>query len=314
MTKESEHHSWCDEHGGCHDGALLDEHNGYRIIDCESCGFSHSVPIPSAAELDTIYREQYYSNDNPRYLENHRQDQEWWELVYRERYQRFEEWLPSSRRQILDVGSGPGYFLHHGKERGWQPLGLEPSQHAAEYARGLGLEIEQCFLERDTIEHYRGRFDVVNLSKVLEHVPQPATILELAASTLRPGGIICLVVPNDYNPLQLALRDGCDYDPWWVAPPHHINYFNPDSLSGLVERCGFEVLAVETTFPIDLFLLMGENYVADGSLGRACHAKRKALELNLERAGRSDLKQALYQSFAEHGLGREVVLYARLPA
>ena len=150
MSRESEHHSWCDEHGGCHGGVLLDEHNGYRVIDCEACGFSHSVPIPSAAELDTIYREQYYSNDNPRYLENHRQDQEWWELVYRERYQRFEKWLPSSRRQILDVGSGPGYFLHHGKERGWQPLGLEPSQHAAEYARGLGLEIEQCFLEQDT--------------------------------------------------------------------------------------------------------------------------------------------------------------------
>ena len=91
----------------------------------------------------------------------------------------------------------------------------------------------------------------------------------------------------------------------------NINYFNPDSLTKLVERCGFDVVEVETTFPIDLFLLMEDNYVADPSLGRRCHAKRKALELNLAKAGRSELKQSLYRAFAEIGLGREVVLYAR---
>jgi len=48
--------------------------------------------------------------------------------------------LPSGSRRILDVGSGPGYFLLHGKNRGWQTLGIEPSKQAAEHGRKLGLE------------------------------------------------------------------------------------------------------------------------------------------------------------------------------
>ena len=31
---------------------------------------------------------------------------------------------------------------------------------------------------------------------------------------------------NEYNPFQIALRDNCGYEPWWLSPPHHINYFN----------------------------------------------------------------------------------------
>ena len=121
-------------------------------------------------------------------------------------------------------------------------------------------------------------------------------------------------MPNDYNPIQEILTSTMGFDPWWVAPPHHINYFNSETLSALLERRGFEVAHFETTFPIDIFLLMGENYIGDDELGRKCHARRKNFELNLERSGRSKLKRDIYQSFAKNNIGREIVILALKPS
>jgi hypothetical protein len=82
------------------------------------------------------------------------------------------------------------------------------------------------------------------------------------------------------------------------------------SIQRLLEE-RFEIVSVETSFPIDLFLLMGDNYIGDDERGRACHAKRKAFELALARAGKTALKQELYRSLAQLGIGRDVFVVAR---
>jgi len=62
---------------------------------------------------------------------------------------------------------------------------------------------------------------------------------------------------------------------------------------------------------MEFFLLMGENYVGNKTLGRDCHGRRKKLELNLHLGGLDGLKHTLYTTFAEQGIGREVVVIAR---
>jgi len=279
------------------------------VIECEPCGFKHVLPVPTAEELGNIYRHEYYAAEKPLYLERAREDLDWWNLVYGERYDTFEERLPCDRRRILDVGSGPGFFLLHGKQRGWITKGIEPSAQAAAHSRQLGLDIIEDFLTDDTAARL-GKFDVVHMSEVLEHIPDPVGMLNRARGLLLPGGILCVIVPNDYNPFQAALREVCGYEPWWVAPPHHLNYFGFESLSRLVERCGYDVVLREATFPIDLFLLMGDNYVGNGSLGQACHAKRKMFEANLAKAGMKALKRLIYRTLADAHVGREIVLFA----
>lgn len=291
-----------------HRGPILDSVKGFDVIECETCGFKHIVPIPTHEELETVYRDEYYSKEKPMYLERTREDLDWWNLVYSERYDTFEEHFPLGRRRILDIGSGPGFFLLHGKQRGWQTLGIEPSRQAADHSRKLWLEIVEDFLTEE-LENKLGKFDVVHISEVLEHIPDPKGMLQLARHLLTSGGLICVVAPNDYNPFQYALRTSCSYEPWWVTPPHHINYFNFDSLSRLLEFAGFEVLIREATFPIDMFLLMGDNYVGNDNLGRQCHSKRKTFECNLNKSGLSRVKRQLYQNFAHFGIGREVVLF-----
>lgn len=296
-----------------HEGRLLDTKGGFDVIDCESCRFKHIVPIPSSAELETVYRHEYYSKDKPQYFDRHREDLDWWNLTYRDRYDTFEQLLSAGRRSILDVGSGPGFFLLAGKQRGWKTIGLEPSELALAHSRSLGLEIVEGFLD-ESVARRLGLFDVVHLSEVLEHVPDPQNVVRIAASLLNPDGLICVLVPNDYNPIQDVLRTlgSSRSTPWWVAPPHHINYFDGGSLSNLLVTAGFAIVSTEATFPIDLFLLMGDNYVGDDVCGRQVHTKRMRMERAFAEAGRGDVKRRLYQAMAAAGIGREILLVGRL--
>ncbi len=43
---------------------------------------------------------------------------------------------------------------------------------------------------------------MIHMNNVLEHIPDPHQFLMLAYEILKPAGLICITVPNDYNPLQ----------------------------------------------------------------------------------------------------------------
>ena len=291
-----------------HSGELLDSKYGFDVIECTICGFKHIVPIPTGEELKKVYEDKYYSDEKPLYIERMNEDVEWWNLCYDDRYDSFEEYLPDKNRTILDIGSGPGIFIKRGRERGWKVTGVEPSKQAYEYSSNtLGLNVYNKFLNENTKDEL-DFYDVIHMSEVLEHIPNPAGLLKIAYEKLNIGGLICVVVPNDYNPFQQALRTACGYEPWWVAPPHHINYFEFNSLSDLLERTGFKVIIKEATFPIDLFLLMGRNYVGNDEVGRECHRLRKNFELNLNRAHSNSIKREIYRLFSKIGIGREIVI------
>lgn len=294
-----------------HGGKVLASSGGFDIVDCNYCGFSHVFPIPSEDELEVAYSHEYYDQEKPLYIERYAEDLEWWNEVYSTRYKIFENFLPSTARSVLDIGSGPGYFLLQGKLRGWRVKGIEPSIKAAKYSsEELGLDIENTFFDEASASRLP-KFDAVNISLVLEHIPNPSKFLELIFKQLSPSGMLCIVVPNDFNPIQKILKNHLNFPEWWVAPPHHLNYFNHGSLAALVERCGFEVCHIESTFPIDMFLLMGENYVGSDQCGRKVHSMRKAFENSLAIADASELRAGLYKAFANLGVGREVVLFAQ---
>ncbi|CAD6365037.1 hypothetical protein SHEWT2_03127 [Shewanella hafniensis] len=293
-----------------HIGHLVDEINGFQVIECQMCGFKHIHPLPTLEELEKIYRHEYYTLDKPLFLQETEEDKTWWNAVYSDRYDTFEKFLPTTARRILDVGSGPGYFVSYGQKRGWKSIGIEPSAQACEHARGLGGEVVENFFNHETATSL-GKFDAIHANAVLEHIPNPREMVSLFGESLVQGGILCVVVPNDYNPFQETLRTYEGYRPWWVAPPHHLNYFSFETLGNLLISEGFELVLQETTFPIDMFLLMGDNYVDSPELGRACHKKRMRFDTQLLRSGNNQVKRKFYQALASVGMGREVVLFAK---
>jgi|SRR6185369_8397378 len=294
-----------------HSGQVLDSVAGYDVIACDCCGFKHILPIPDRQELAKVYQEEYYSTEKPLFIERQIEDIEWWNLVFDDRYDFFEQVLPSTRRSILDIGCGPGFFLKRGQERGWHGVGLEPSRQAAAFAEGQGCVVLNRFMHEADLIREGKSFDVVHMSEVLEHIPDPVSLCETAHALLAEGGVLCVVVPNDYNPFQNLLREQLGFSHYWLAPPHHINYFDYDSMEGLLKKVGFSILDRTAMFPMDLFLLMGDDYVGNDELGRLCHAKRKRLDILLNSAKLRGFKKEMYQLMAKHGIGREIVIYGK---
>lgn len=297
-----------------HRGRVIDHRNGYDVIACTTCGFRHVVPLPSPEAQAEEYAENYYTGEKPDYLKHAAEDAEWLKLMHRDRLEIIRGHLPGSIQTptLIDIGCGPGFFLDAARELGFAAHGIEPSRQASAFARERGHSITNAMFDAQ-LAATLAQADAVTMTNVLEHVADPAALLEAAITCLRPGGILMVAVPNDYSPLQLAARDGMGMAPWWIAPPHHLNYFDFASLSALCARLGQELLEATTNFPMELFLLMGDDYSRDGTLGRVLHGKRKSVDLALERAGLAHVRQRLYAALAGAGIGREAVVISRKP-
>ena len=135
--------------------------------------------------------------------------------------------------RILDVGCASGAFLRAMLAHGWSGEGVEPStvQFAlAEEALAGRCRLHQCSLQEAKLE---GRFDVVSLWDVLEHVTDPLCFLRDCRERLVPGGLIVLNVP-DLDSIQARLLGRR----WPLLLAEHLNYFNLGSLRQCAERAG----------------------------------------------------------------------------
>ncbi len=96
-------------------------------------------------------------------------------------------------KQILDVGCGGGILSESMARQGAHVLGLdmgkEPLQVARLHALESGVEVNY---RQDTVEalaeELPGHFDVVTCMEMLEHVPDPASVVRACARLAKPGG------------------------------------------------------------------------------------------------------------------------------
>ena len=294
-------------------GPMVYDSGQNQLIDCEGCGFIHSIPLPSDEELRVFYTSKFYNQARKKdYFENQRSQLKWWNFVFDRRLERLERVL-GRKGFILDVGCGPGFFLSRARELGWGVLGIEPSADAAEYAtQELALPVKLGDISSLTRGEVEQTVDVVYSHGVVEHLRNPLSYLTKVRSLLGGGGLIFTSAANDFNPYQLAAVLSLDTDPWWIIPPEHLNYFSVASLKKLHERSGFELLHLETSFPIDQFLLMGEDYISNPHIGAKCHSMRTQFELTMHSVGLGPLLIKLAESFGRLGLGRQVDLIGKL--
>lgn len=158
-----------------------------------------------------------------------------------ERFARLGERFDGEAMQLLDIGGGYGFFgsamtsLHPMVET----TVLEPSATRAEMGRRCLAErseavpnIETGLLDEAFVETNLGRFDVVTLWHVLEHVEDPAGLLSLAGRVLRPDGSLWVEVPNlddELATLSPAYRRR-------NFMREHISYFSPAVLERTARR------------------------------------------------------------------------------
>ncbi len=178
--------------------------------------------------------------------------------------------------RLADLGCWVGFFPDEARRRGWQAVGVEPSEWAAAYARErLGLEIENApLLDADLPA---GGFQAIFMGDVIEHLPDPGAALGRVRDLLAPDGVLALTLPDAGSRMARLLGRR-----WWSVIPTHVHYFTRASLRTLLGRCGFRVLAVTTApkrFTVRYYLSRLGGY--SPALGRLAVAAA-------ERAGLAD--------------------------
>lgn len=144
--------------------------------------------------------------------------------------------------RILDIGCGPGFFLSAIADT-WERYGVEPSLQAAEHARmNYGINITTGKLE-DT--HYSdGYFDVVYLYHVIEHLPDPRSILKEINRIMKRGGILIVGTPNIDSFCAKRFKQNFRL----LKDPGHIILFGPHTLCSLLKAYGFQVEIIKYPF------------------------------------------------------------------
>lgn len=132
--------------------------------------------------------------------------------------------------------------MYVANENDFNVSGFDISENAARAAYRLtGNKIYTKSLE--TLITNNIKFDILALWEVIEHVIDPGVFLEQCKKLLNKNGFIALSTPNQRN--YHAIVHG---DNWkgYIDGPEHLHFFNPETLSFLLEKHEFEIISIRT--------------------------------------------------------------------
>lgn len=200
-------------------------HNNINVLRCNDCGL-----VRLSEAIDNV--DQFYQNSGMR-------DQ----LVETPEKTRMKTRVDDERRflfaenmiegkAVLDFGCGDGGFLCRAKNIASKIQGVELEQAMRE---GLNTEGIPCCASIDDT----GKFDIITLFHVLEHLEDPLFYLEKFKEHLNEDGMILVEVPNADDALLSLYNSSAFADfTYWHC---HIYLYNNETLKRLAQKAGLRV-------------------------------------------------------------------------
>jgi 2-polyprenyl-3-methyl-5-hydroxy-6-metoxy-1,4-benzoquinol methylase len=191
----------------------------HRCADC-----SHRFLFTTEAEQGAI--ESGYDHAYVGF----RRDDKFSRRIREELRERFLPRVPPPAR-VLDVGCGNGEFIAAAREFGYEAEGVDISEDSARLCAARGVKSHRGdFLTFP----FEGRYDLVTMWDVLEHLRSPGEFVARAESLLSERGVLALKVPG-YGALNFPLvRAHNRLARVILKAPNHVQYFNRESLQRLL--------------------------------------------------------------------------------
>lgn len=238
------------------EASSLYERFGYKLkftyVRCKGCGTVYQNPRP-------VYDSQFVEEAYEDYADGRWQHEEagYYERNAHQFDKEINEILRYDKKNtaILDIGPGVGLFLFSAKKK-------YSFCQAIEISRNLARIIEQKLnvpVYGGTFESFEpGRkYSCINMSHVIEHVPNPNEWLQKAMSLLEEGGLLVVDVPNWFSWAQrlkwflkkVGLRRG-----EWPADkiPEHLYEPGFPGMNQLIRQNGLRILDYYTYSRKDL--------------------------------------------------------------
>lgn len=192
------------------------------------------MPRPSKDKIGNYYKsEEYYSHQEnkkgfiPKIYECVKK------VNLRHKYKLAIEELETGN--MLDIGCGVGDFIHTAEKKGWQCLGVEPSDDAKTIAK---TRVKADIIRSEELENLPdASFDLITMWHVLEHVDDLKWQVTQLQRLVKPKGRIVIAVPNYKS------YDGQYYKEHWAAydVPRHLNHFNKQTITKIFKASGLEL-------------------------------------------------------------------------
>ncbi len=127
-----------------------------------------------------------------------------------------DEHSPVAGRKVLDVGCGGGILSEALAQRGAEVSGIDmgeaPLGVARLHAQESGLNIDYRQITAEALaEQEAGRYDIVTCLEMLEHVPDPASVIAACATLVKPGGHVYFSTINRNPKAYVFAIVGAEY-------------------------------------------------------------------------------------------------------
>jgi SAM-dependent methyltransferase len=211
------------------------EIDGYRIVDCQTCGHRFVENPISAQHVADVYSDAYFTDGAAAGYVDYLSEGE----MLRKRGQTYGEIINRHTQpgHMLDVGAAAGFLLKGFMDQGWQGQGVEPNGTMARYGNEqLGVKIAHS-----PVEAFRSEqpFDLVSMIQVIPHFWNLTEGLQVLSDLTKPGGYWLIETWNkDSKMAKLFGKSWHEY-----SPPSVLHWFTPDSLQSFARQYGFEKVA-----------------------------------------------------------------------
>lgn len=156
-----------------------------------------------------------------------------------------------AEKKLLDVGCGGGILCEAMAQRGALVTGIDMADTPLEVARLHALESKtQIDYVKSTAENFAekfpAQFDIVTCLEMLEHVPDPASVIQACARLVKPGGQLFFSTINR-NPKAYALAIlGAEYLLKLLPRGTHDykKFIRPSELAKWLREAGLEMVDI----------------------------------------------------------------------
>jgi 2-polyprenyl-6-hydroxyphenyl methylase/3-demethylubiquinone-9 3-methyltransferase len=162
------------------------------------------------------------------------------------------EWInaraPLAGKTVLDVGCGGGILAESMAKKGANVTGIDLSEKALKVAdlhsleSGVPVRYELIAAEALAARE-PGQYDVVTCMEMLEHVPDPAAIVQACATLVKPGGKVFFSTINRNPKSYLFAVIGAEYILNLLPKGTHdyAKFITPAELASFIRKAGMTV-------------------------------------------------------------------------
>ncbi len=151
-------------------------------------------------------------------------------------------------KRVLDVGCGGGILAEGMASRGARVTGIDlgemPLRVAELHTLETGVEVHYRRISAEALAaEAPASFDLVTCMEMLEHVPDPGSIIAACAQLVKPGGEIFFSTLNRNPKSYLLAIIGAEYLLRWLPPGTHdyARFIRPAELGRWIRAAGLEL-------------------------------------------------------------------------